>query len=59
MEQLNRECRELEARLADPVVYDGDPARLEDLQVRYGAARRALSDAETRWLRAQDALDRS
>jgi ATP-binding cassette subfamily F protein 3 len=59
MEQLNRECRELEARLADPVVYDGDPARLEDLQVRYGAARRALSEAETRWLRAQDALDRS
>jgi ATP-binding cassette subfamily F protein 3 len=59
VEQLNRECRELEARLADPVLYDGDLARMEDLQVRYGAARRALSEAETRWLRAQDALERS
>jgi ATP-binding cassette, subfamily F, member 3 len=59
VEQLSRECRELEARLADPVAYDGDPGRLEDLQVRYGAARRALSDAESSWLRTQEALERS
>ncbi len=59
VEHLNRECRDLEARLADPVLYDGDPARLEALQVRYGAARRALSEAETRWLHAQDALEQS
>jgi len=59
VEHLNRECRDLEARLADPVLYDGDPARLEALQVRYGAARRALSEAETRWLHSQDALEQS
>jgi ATP-binding cassette subfamily F protein 3 len=59
VEQLTRECRELEARLADPRVYDGDPARLEALQVRYGAARQALSEAESRWLTTQEALEQS
>ncbi|HEX9769474.1 MAG TPA: ABC-F family ATP-binding cassette domain-containing protein [Kiloniellales bacterium] len=59
VEQLAREAHELEAHLADPVAYDGDRKRLEDLQIRYGAVRQALSEAESRWLSAQDALERS
>jgi ATP-binding cassette, subfamily F, member 3 len=59
VKRLADEARELEARLADPVAYNGDAKRLEDLQIRYGAVRRALSDAETRWLSAQEALEQS
>ncbi len=57
VEELTKACRELEVRLADPKAYDGDPKRLEGLQVRYGALRRALSDAEAGWLSAQEALE--
>ena len=57
--ELTKECRELEAHLADPVAYNGDQKRLEDLQMRYGTLRRALSEAETRWLSAQEALEGS
>jgi hypothetical protein len=41
------------------VAYNGDQKRLEDLQMRYGTLRRALSEAETRWLSAQEALEGS
>jgi ATP-binding cassette subfamily F protein 3 len=59
VEELTKACRELESHLADPVSYNGDQKRLEDLQMRYGTLRRALSDAETRWLSAQEALEGS
>ena len=59
VEELTKACRELEAHLADPVAYNGDQKRLEDLQMRYDTLRRALSDAETRWLSAQEALEGS
>jgi ATP-binding cassette subfamily F protein 3 len=59
VEELTKECRELEALLADPVAYNDDHKRLEDLQIRYGTLRRALSEAETRWLSAQEALEGS
>ncbi len=57
VEELTKACRELEAQLADPAAYDGDGQRLEDLQMRYGTLRRTLSEAETRWLSAQQALE--
>ncbi len=59
VEELTKECRQLEAHLADPVAYNGDHKRLEDLQMRYGTLRRALAEAETRWLSAQEALEGS
>ena len=59
VEKLARECRELEARLADPQHYNGDRQDLEDLQTRYGTLKRALSEAETSWLSAQEALEKA
>ena len=57
IETLTRQRNELEARLADPAVYDGPTAALQDLQVRFGEIKRALTEAENAWLDAQAAAD--
>ena len=59
VEELTKACQELEAHLANPQSYDGDQNELEGLQMRYGALRRELSDAEASWLSAQEALEGS
>jgi ATP-binding cassette subfamily F protein 3 len=59
VEELTKACQELEAHLANPQAYDGDQNELEGLQMRYGALRRELSDAEASWLSAQEALEGS
>src|SRR5499427_218119 len=47
----------LEARLADPEVYNGPTAKLMELQVRYGDLKRAIAEAEDAWLAAQEKLE--
>jgi ATP-binding cassette subfamily F protein 3 len=59
VEELTKACQELAAHLANPQAYDGDQNELEGLQMRYGALRRELSDAEASWLSAQEALEGS
>ena len=57
IEALSREKDALEAKLADPEVYNGPTAKLMDLQVRHGKLKQAISKAEEAWLDAQAALE--
>ena len=57
IETLSRERDLLEARLADPAVYNGPTADLQELQVRFGEIKRALTEAENAWLDAQTAAE--
>ncbi|MEQ8354131.1 MAG: ABC-F family ATP-binding cassette domain-containing protein [Kiloniellaceae bacterium] len=57
LEKLNRQKATLEARLADPTVYEGPTAKLQDLQIRFGQIKQAIDDAEARWLELQTALE--
>ncbi|MFN3077862.1 MAG: ABC-F family ATP-binding cassette domain-containing protein [Alphaproteobacteria bacterium] len=54
---LERSRAELEARLADPALYDGPPDRLTALRVELGTVTKALAEAEAAWLEAQLALE--
>jgi ATP-binding cassette subfamily F protein 3 len=55
--KLDRKKAALEARLAEPEVYDGPTAALQALQVEHGAIRQALTAAEEAWLDAQSAVE--
>jgi len=57
IERLNKKQAELAAKLADPAVYEGPTATLQDLQVRFGKIKQAIADAEDRWLELQAALE--
>ena len=57
LERLNRQKAELEARLADPKVYDGPTAKLQDLQIRFGQVKQAIAEVEDRWLELQAAAE--
>jgi len=57
VEALGKKKAELEARLADPQVYGGPTAKLQALQVRFGALRQSIAEAEEAWLAAQAALE--
>jgi ATP-binding cassette, subfamily F, member 3 len=56
LEKLQQKRAALEARLADPEIYNGPTAKLMELQVRYGDLKREIETAEDAWLEAQDAL---
>ncbi len=56
VEKLTKEKTVLEARLADPAVYQGPTAQLMALQVKFGEIKRALDAAEDTWLQALEAL---
>jgi ATP-binding cassette subfamily F protein 3 len=56
LEKLQQKKAALEARLADPEVYNGPTATLMELQLRYGDLKREIETAEDAWLEAQDAL---
>jgi ATP-binding cassette subfamily F protein 3 len=56
LEKLQQKKAALEARLADPEIYNGPTAKLMELQVRYGDLKREIETAEDAWLEAQDAL---
>jgi len=57
LEKLQQQKATLEARLADPDVYNGPTAKLMELQLRYGDIKRAIATAEETWLEAQSALE--
>ena len=57
IESLTREKDALEAKLADPEIYNGPTAKLMDLQVRHSKLKQAISKAEEAWLEAQSALE--
>ena len=54
---LNRRKADLERQLADPETYNGPTAALMDLQLRLGALKQEIAEAETAWLEAQTALE--
>ncbi len=53
------ECEKLEAALADPALYGEDKSRLNDLLIRKGEADKALAQAETAWMRAEEKLEKA
>lgn len=55
--KLAEEKRRIEARLADPGLYDGPPDRLTKLQIELGAVDRRLGAAEEAWLAAAEAYE--
>jgi ATP-binding cassette subfamily F protein 3 len=57
LEKLQQQKTALEARLADPEVYNGPTAKLLELQLRYGDLKRAIETAEDAWLETQSALE--
>ena len=57
VQALERERGELERRLADPALYEGRPAQTTELQIALHEVQIRLSDAEDRWLEAQEALE--
>jgi ATP-binding cassette subfamily F protein 3 len=59
LEKLQAMKGVLEAKLADPEIYNGPTAKLLELQVKFGDLKRAIAEAEEAWLEAQDALEQS
>ncbi|GAB4356824.1 MAG: ABC-F family ATP-binding cassette domain-containing protein [Kiloniellaceae bacterium] len=57
VDKLNRKKAELEKRLADPEVYNGPTAKLQDLQIRFGQVKQSIAAAEERWLELQTQLE--
>jgi ATP-binding cassette subfamily F protein 3 len=57
LEKLQQKKAALEARLADPEVYNGPTAKLMELQLRYGDLKREIATAEDAWLETQAALE--
>jgi ATP-binding cassette subfamily F protein 3 len=57
LEKLQQKKSALEARLAEPEVYNGPTAKLMELQLRYGDLKREIATAENAWLQAQAALE--
>ena len=57
IEKLNRRKESLEKKLADPEVYEGPTAKLQDLQIKFGQIKQQIAEAEDRWLELQTALE--
>jgi len=57
MEKLTVERTELEARLADPAVYEGPTAALMELQVRHAEIKSELTETEETWLALSEQLE--
>ena len=55
--KLEAQKTTLEARLADPEVYNGSTRDLMDLQLKHAALKEELEAAEAAWLEAQEALE--
>lgn len=43
--------------MADPSLYDGNPQRLTDLQIRHAELKDAVEKAEDAWLEAQHRIE--
>ena len=57
--KLNDAKAALEKQLADPEVYEGPTARLQDLQVKHRRIVEAIATLEDAWLEAQGAVELS
>lgn len=57
MSKLEEQKQKLEARLADPDIYNGSTKDLMDLQLKHAEVKDAVAAAETEWLEAQEALE--
>jgi ATP-binding cassette subfamily F protein 3 len=57
VELLGKKKAELQARLAEPALYEGSPEKVAALQREIGDISKTLADAEEAWLAAQSALD--
>ena len=57
MEKLTQEISTLEARMADPDIYNGPTAKLMDLQLAHKKAKDKLAETEQQWLSAQETID--
>ncbi len=57
LERLNEQRNRIEARLADPSLYEGTAETVTDLGKRRARLDRAIARAEARWLEAQQALE--
>jgi len=55
--KLSGMLAEIDARLADPKLYEGPPARIEALQIKRGEILTAQEKAEALWLSAEEALE--
>ncbi len=59
LERLQKEKAALHAKLADPKLYDGPPAKLAELNRQSAETDKAIAAAEAAWLQAQEALERT
>ncbi len=59
MEKLAGEKAKLEAKLADPKLYEGPASKVTALQKDLGELQRKLGEAEERWLEAHDRLEQA
>ena len=57
MEKLAAEKRRIEAKLADPALYDRPAAEVTDLQMRLAAIASGMAAEESVWLEAQEAIE--
>lgn len=57
MEKLAQEIVKLEAKMADPEIYNGPTSKLMDLQVAHKKVKDTLAETEQAWLTAQEAID--
>ena len=57
MEKLAQEITVLEAKMADPDIYNGPTAKLMDLQLAHKKAKDKLAETEQQWLSAQETID--
>jgi ATP-binding cassette subfamily F protein 3 len=57
MNKLTGEKAKVEAKLADPKLYEGPAESVAALQKDLGKAAKALEDAEEAWMEAQEALE--
>jgi ATP-binding cassette subfamily F protein 3 len=57
MAKLEEQKSVIEAKLADPSVYNGSTRDLMDLQLKHAEVKDALGEAEATWMEAQEALE--
>lgn len=57
MAKFGEQKKKLEARLADPKIYNGSTSDMMKLQVEHAEVKEAMDEAEAAWLEAQEALE--
>ena len=57
LEKLTTQKARIEAKLADPTIYNGPTAKLMALQVEHSNIKQAIAKAEETWLETQGALE--